>query len=121
MSSSSHTSHRDDTHSHRGQGADGNERLTAITGAILLVLFAIEGVTILQLRSLLYWHFFVGFLLIGPVCVKISSTVYRFTRYYTRDPDYVRKGPPAPLLRILGPFVVLTTLGCACRTCLAGA
>jgi hypothetical protein len=92
-------------------GADGNERLTAITGVVLLVLFAAEGVTLLQLRGMLYWHYFIGLLLIGPVCVKIGSTVYRFTRYYARHPDYVRKGPPAPLLRLLGPFVILTSVG----------
>lgn len=92
-------------------GPEGNERLTAITGAVLLMLFAAEGVTILSLRSLLYWHYFIGLLLIGPACVKIGSTFYRFARYYTGDREYVRKGPPLPLLRVLGPFVVLTTVG----------
>lgn len=91
-------------------GAEGNERLTAITGAVLLALFAAEGVTLLALRGLLYWHYFIGLLLIGPVCVKIGSTCFRFARYYSGHPDYVRKGPPAPLLRLLGPFVVLTTV-----------
>lgn len=95
----------------RRSGTEGNERLTAITGALLLVLFAAEGVTLLSLRSLLYLHYFVGFLLIGPVCVKIGSTVYRFARYYTGHREYVRKGPPAPLLRVLGPFVILTSVG----------
>jgi len=90
-------------------GVEGNERLTAVTGVLLLVLFAIEGVTILQLDGLLYWHYFVGFLLVGPVCVKICATVYRFARYYTRSPAYVRKGPPMIVLRVLGPFVVLTS------------
>lgn len=92
-----------------GTGAEGNERLTAITGALLLVLFAVEGVTILQLGGLLYWHYFFGFLLVGPVCVKICATLYRFARYYTREPAYVRKGPPMIVLRVLGPFVVLTS------------
>jgi hypothetical protein len=90
-------------------GAEGNERLTAITGSLLLLMFAIEGVTILQLDGMLYWHYFFGFLLVGPVCVKICSTVYRFARYYTRTPAYVRNGPPMILLRVLGPFVVLTS------------
>jgi hypothetical protein len=31
-------------------------------------------------------------------------------RYYTSDPPYRRKGPPEPLLRLLAPLVVLTTL-----------
>ena len=66
--------------------------------------------TLLQLGRLLYWHYLFGFLLIGPVCLKIASTVYRFTRYYTRHEPYVRKGPPHPLLRIIGPLVVLSTI-----------
>jgi hypothetical protein len=99
---------------HRRQGPaaspEGNEHLTAMTGAVLLVGFAIEGLTILQLHRLLWLHFVVGFLLLGPVTLKICSTLYRFARYYTSSQPYVRRGPPAPLLRILGPLVVLTSL-----------
>jgi hypothetical protein len=91
-------------------GVAGNERLTALTGAVLLIGFAIEGVTIVRLGRLLTLHFFLGLLLIGPVLLKIGSTGYRFTRYYTGSPAYVEKGPPAPLLRVLGPFVILTSL-----------
>jgi hypothetical protein len=105
------TAHRREAPGHGGAGPEGNERLTAITGLVLLMLFAAEGVTILEIGSLRHWHYFIGFLLVGPVLVKIGSTVYRFTRYYTRQPDYVRKGPPMPLLRLLGPFVVLTSIG----------
>lgn len=60
----------------------GNERLTAMTGAVLLVLFAAECFTTLMMGSLLTLHFFLGMLLLGPVCLKIGSTVWRFTRYY---------------------------------------
>jgi hypothetical protein len=81
-----------------------------MTGAILLVGFAIEGVTILQIHRLLYWHFLIGLVLIGPVLLKIASTVYRFARYYTGSAPYVRKGPPSPVLRVLGPLVVFTSL-----------
>ncbi len=88
-------------------GAEGNARLTAATGAVLLVLFAAEGVTILAVRQLLTLHFFFGMLLIGPVLLKICSTGYRFVRYYTGAAEYRRKGPPAPLLRLLGPFVIV--------------
>lgn len=88
----------------------GNERLTALTGAVLLVLFAAEGITILSVSRLLYWHYFLGLLLVGPVALKIGSTVYRFGRYYTGHRAYVRKGPPRLLLRILGPFLVLATI-----------
>ena len=95
----------------RTGGIEGNERLTAMTGAVLLALFAAEGVTILSVHRLLTLHFFVGMLVIGPVLLKISSTGYRFARYYTGSIPYVRKGPPAPLLRLLGPVVVLTSCG----------
>jgi len=88
----------------------GNERLTALTGAVLLAGFAVEGLTILSLHQLLTLHIFLGMLLIGPVALKISSTVYRFVRYYSGAAPYVRKGPPAPLLRLLGPFTILTSL-----------
>lgn len=91
-------------------GPEGNERLTALTGVVLLLLFAAEGLTLLQLGRLLYWHYLLGFLLVGPVCLKIGSTVYRFARYYTRHQPYVRKGPPQPLLRVLGPLIVLSTI-----------
>ena len=91
-------------------GADGNERLTGLTGMVLLVLFAAEGFTILAVRQMLTLHFFLGMLLLGPVLLKVGSTIYRFTRYYTGDADYRRKGPPALPLRLLGPFVILTSL-----------
>jgi hypothetical protein len=96
--------------SETADGAAGNERLTALTGAVLLVGFAAEGVTILALGRLLTLHFFLGMLLIGPVTLKICSTCYRFARYYAGAGPYVRKGPPAPLLRVLGPLVIITSL-----------
>ncbi|MGD0686176.1 MAG: hypothetical protein ABSA03_13795 [Streptosporangiaceae bacterium] len=95
----------------RTGGAEGNGRLTAMTGAVLLVLFAAEGVTILSVHRLLTLHFFLGMLIAGPVLLKIAATCYRFTRYYTRDPSYVRKGPPALLLRLLGPVVIIMSCG----------
>jgi hypothetical protein len=92
-------------------GAEGNERLTAMTGAVLLVLLAAEGVTILFKRQMLTAHFFIGVLLIGPVLLKMGSTGYRFARYYAGSDPYVRKGPPALLPRLLGPVVIFTSLG----------
>ena len=89
---------------------DGNANLTAMTGAVLLAGFAVEGVTILELRRLLVLHFLVGFLLIGPVLLKIASTGYRFVRYYAGSAAYVRKGPPSPALRMLAPLVILTSV-----------
>jgi hypothetical protein len=94
----------------RPAGVEGNERLTAMTGALLLVGFAVEGVTVLEVRRLIVLHVLVGALLIGPVLLKIASTGYRFVRYYTGSLPYVRKGPPSPVLRLLGPFVILTSV-----------
>jgi hypothetical protein len=94
-----------------GGGAAGNERLTAMTGAVLLVLFAAEGATVLRIHRLLTLHFFLGMLLLGPVALKVASTGYRFVRYYTGSGPYVRKGPPALPMRLLGPLVMATSLG----------
>jgi hypothetical protein len=93
-----------------GGGTDGNERLTAQTGAVLIVLLAALGVTILRIGQLLWVHLFVGLLLLGPLALKLASTGYRFARYYTREPRYRRKGPPPPILRLTAPVLVLSTL-----------
>jgi hypothetical protein len=93
-----------------GGGPAGNEQLTSITGTILLVLLAAVGVTIVWIGQLLWLHLFIGLVLIGPVTLKLSSTGYRFVRYYTRNPSYRRKGPPEIALRLIAPIVVLTTL-----------
>ena len=93
-----------------GGGTDGNERLTAITGAILIVLLAVIGFTIPQLSQFIWLHLFVGMLLIGPVLLKMASTGYRFIRYYARTAAYRLKGPPELILRLIGPVVMLTTL-----------
>lgn len=91
-------------------GPEGNERLTSMAGALLFVLLAAEGVTILSVRSLFTLHAFIGVMLIGPLSIKLGSTGYRFFRYYTGDEAYHRKGPPQPVLRILAPILVAATL-----------
>jgi hypothetical protein len=91
-------------------GVDGNERLTAATGAVLLVLFAALGVTILSIGQLIWWHVLLGMLLIPPVVLKLGSTGWRFLRYYTGRREYVLRGPPLLLLRLLAPLVVASTI-----------
>jgi hypothetical protein len=90
-------------------GAEGNERLTAMTGAVLLILLAVECYTILRIGRLLTLHVFLGMLLLGPVTLKAGSVLYRFARYYTGSEPYRRQGPPAPLLRVIGPVIMLLT------------
>ena len=91
-------------------GVAGNARLTAANGAVLLVLLAAEGATILRIRPLLSPHVFLGAVLIPPLLVKVASTTWRFARYYGGAPAYRRKGPPPVALRLLGPAVVILTL-----------
>jgi len=91
-------------------GVAGNARLTGGIAAALLVLLAAEGATIPFIGALLGPHVFIGMLLIPPVLLKLGSTGYRFARYYSGSPPYVRKGSPHIALRVLAPGLVLTTL-----------
>jgi hypothetical protein len=92
-------------------GSLGNEHLTAVLAAVLLLLLAIEGATLLQIGSLLTVHAFVGMLLIPVLAVKVASTGWRFLRYYRRGEEYVQRGPPHLVLRALvAPVIVLSTL-----------
>jgi hypothetical protein len=91
-------------------GTVGNERLTAMTGILLLGLLAVIGVTILRLRTLLSVHLFVGLVLIPVVGLKLASTGYRFVRYYTSDPVYRKRGAPPILLRLSAPIVAVTSV-----------
>jgi hypothetical protein len=87
-----------------------NERMTALAGAVLLVLILVELVSAAILRTLLSIHVLVGVLLAGPLVVKLGSTFSRFLRYYTGSPAFVRRGPPHLALRVLAPLLIATTL-----------
>jgi hypothetical protein len=92
-------------------GSAGNQQLTAVMGAILLLLLTVEGATLLHLRSLLTVHAFVGMLLIPLVALKLASTGWRMLRYYLGGEEYVRRGPPHVVLRALvAPVIVLSTV-----------
>jgi hypothetical protein len=92
-------------------GSDGNERLTAATAVVLLVVLALEGLTLLGVRQYLRPHIFLGLLLIPLVLLKLASTGWRMTRYYRRSAEYVRRGPPAVLIRmIVAPILVVSTI-----------
>lgn len=92
-------------------GARGNALLTSLVAAVLLVLLAVEGATIPLIHQLLSLHVFVGLLLLGPVVLKLASTGYRFVRYYSRNTDYQRLGPPtSPMRFVVAPTLVVSTL-----------
>lgn len=86
----------------------GNSRLTSMTGMVLLVLLAVEGVTILSVRQMITLHIYLGVLLVGPVLLKCATTAYRFARFYAGGAPYVRKCPPQAILRMLGPVGLIT-------------
>lgn len=91
-------------------GVEANARLTALAAVALLGLLAAEGVTVLRIHQLLPAHLFVGLMLVPPVVLKMSSSGYRFIRYYAGDPRYRAAGRPNPLLQLIAPVVVLSTM-----------
>ena len=91
-------------------GSDGNARLTAAAAAVLTVLLVLEGLTLFAVQQLLLPHIFLGLLLIPPVLLKLASTGWRMLSYYRGVGDYVRRGPPHVLLRVLvAPILVAST------------
>ncbi len=94
----------------RSGGVDGNERLTAMVAALLLLLLFLAGLTVPIAHSQTRLHVFFGVLVIPPVLLKVGSTTWRFVRYYAGSFSYRHKGPPAPILRFLGPIIVVLTL-----------
>lgn len=92
-------------------GPAGNALLTAWTGLVLLVLSVGELLTLFNVRGLISWHVALGALLIPPALMKTATTGWRMTRYYVGSPPYRQAGPPPLLLRLLGPLVVVSTLG----------
>jgi hypothetical protein len=105
-------------------GPQGNRRLTALLGAVLLVMLLAEYATLLLgLERTLPIHIAIGVALIPVVALKLASTGWRMIRYYTHAPRYRKEGPPRPLLRGLAPVVVGATfavLGSGVGLVLAG-
>ena len=92
-------------------GAAGDEILTSTIAVALTALLALEGVTVVHMAGLVSAHMFIGMVLIPPIALKLSSTGYRFARYYTRAREYRALGPPRLPLRLLAPVLVASTIG----------
>lgn len=92
-------------------GPAGNARLTSWAGLALLVLIVAELVTLLDVSGWIRWHVGVGIVLTALALVKTASTGWRIVRYYTGSASYGAAGPPPLLLRLLGPVVIVSTLG----------
>jgi hypothetical protein len=84
--------------------------MTGLTAAVLLVLLAAEGLTLLQLRTLVIPHVVIGMVLVPFVLLKIGTTGWRMVHYYLGSGPYRARGAPPLLLRLLGPVMVLLTL-----------
>ncbi len=106
---SSETATQSDPHV-EDQGVEGNSRLTGLVAALLLVILAAEGATLLQVGQWLSIHVFLGMLVLPLVALKLASTTYRAARYYLGDDRYRHRGPPPWLLRGLGPIVALSSV-----------
>ncbi len=106
-------------------GVPGNRALTSTFGVVLLVLLTVQVLSAVWFALLSYnlptpggpifqvvrpVHFFVGFLLFPLIGVKLASTGYRFARYYTRNRAYHDAGAPRPVLRLIAPLLVLSTV-----------
>jgi hypothetical protein len=97
----------------RGSGPDGNAQLTALAGLALVAPLAAVFLTGLLFGSMRSLHFFVGFLLVPLVAVKLASTAWRVARYYIvdrRDHAYRMAGPPWWLPRALGPATAASAI-----------
>jgi hypothetical protein len=75
------------------------------------VLLFVEGLTIPFIGHLVSWHILIGLMLVPPLLVKMGSVLWRFSRYYLHDPAFRRAGPPHPVLRVLGPLAMSSTIG----------
>lgn len=92
-------------------GPAGNARLTSWLGLLLLGLCLAELVTLLDVGGLIGWHVGLGLVITALAVLKTASTGWRIVRYYTGASSYGRAGPPPLMLRLLGPLVILSTLG----------
>lgn len=92
-------------------GPAGNALLTAWTAVVLLILAIGELLTLFDVHGLISWHVALGALLVPPALMKTASTTWRMASYYVGRTPYRDSGPPPLLMRLLGPLVVISTLG----------
>lgn len=102
--------HRPNPSSTKTGGAAGNLRITAWTGILLLILLFLEGLTLVSIKHFIQWHIILGILMIPPTLLKIATTFWRFARYYSGSKQYKIAGHPPLILRVLGPFMIISTL-----------
>jgi hypothetical protein len=87
-----------------------NRRLTALTGTAILPLAALALLTGLFFGDLWRVHYFIGYMLLPVVLLKLGSTGYRMVRYYLRSGLYRFVQPPYPVGRLSSPLLVLSVV-----------
>lgn len=88
-----------------------NSRLAAILGLTLLILFALQVVTVLAgVRSVLTWHVVLGLILLPPVGLQLTSVTWRMVSYHRGRDGFADITPPPPVLRVLGLFLAGLTV-----------
>jgi hypothetical protein len=92
------------------EGVEGNSRITGMVAALLLVVLAAEGATLLDVGQWLSVHVFLGMVVVPLAALKLASTTYRAARYYLHDARYRARGAPSWWLRIIGPVVAISTV-----------
>jgi membrane-associated phospholipid phosphatase len=92
-------------------GVEGNRRLTALAGALLVPVLLAVILSGLLFGSSPALHFFAGFVAIPLTVLKLGSTGWRFAGYYLhRSQRYRAAGPPAIAPRVLAPLLVVSAL-----------
>ena len=91
-------------------GVRANLRLTALVGLAMIVPLLVVTLSGLSFDQFWRVHYFAGFLLVPLLVLKLCSTGYRMVAYYLGNRRYRAAGPPAPLLRMLAPVLVISTV-----------
>ena len=89
-------------------GVEANARLIGYASVALLIPLIADVIT--GIRPGLLAHALIGFLLVPLVLLKLGSVGYRFLRFYAGDPRYRAAGPPALVMRLIAPALVLLTV-----------
>ncbi|WP_298443244.1 hypothetical protein [Ferrimicrobium sp.] len=85
-------------------------RGSALFGVALAIIFLIEILTVPIMSHAIAWHIAVGLVAVPLLVGKLTYSSLRFIGYYRGDERYLQAGVPWFPLRVLAPFLVITTV-----------
>jgi|GEM_PF-1809769 len=85
-------------------------RGSALFGTALAILFVVEVLTVPIMSHAIAWHIAVGLIAVPLLVGKLTYSSLRFIGYYRGDERYRQAGVPWFPLRVLAPFLVITTV-----------